>query len=506
MRQRTYLRERYRAYLGYSGELVVVIGLVHLAPLLGLLFYPAQGAAEVIGFLLASLPLIALGLGFARHFAPKEPLRVTVQEGSVILLLVYLTGLLVGTIPFMFATDLNFSQALFESTSAWTTTGLSIVDVTQASPLILLYRSTIQLAGGAGLAIIVLSALAGPLGYGLSVAEGRSDQLAPHVRQSAAIVLRLYVGYVAFGIIGLRLAGMTWFDAVNHAFTAISTAGFGTQPDSIAHWDSAAVEAVLVVLMLLGAINFLTAYIFIRGKWRVVKRNGEIRMMAVLLPLACLLLLVVTTLGLYPSAEKSVRVAIFEATSALSTTGFSTINYQDWNDFGWLVMIVLMLIGGGAGSTAGGLKQYRVYIVYKAIVWEFRRSFMPPHAVNEPAIWQGERRDLLNDRQVRQVALFVGLYFSVWLLCVGVMTAHGYSLRDSLFESASALSTVGLSGGMTHPDMPLMVLWTQILAMFLGRLEFFAVIVGVLKVVNDARVLGFGNWLRRTEKGSTDHQ
>lgn len=497
MRQRTYLRQRYRAYLGYSGELVVVIGLMHLAPLLGLLFYPAQGATEIIGFLLASLPLIALGLGFAHHFAPKEPLRVTVQEGSVILLLVWGLGLLAGTIPFMFAADLNFSQAFFESTSAWTTTGLSVVDVTQASPLILLYRSTIQLAGGAGLAIIVLSALAGPLGYGLSVAEGRSDQLAPHVRQSAAIVLRLYVGYAVVGIIGLWAAGMSWFDAVNHAFTAISTGGFSTQPDSIGYWDSVVIEAVILVLMLLGTTNFLTAFVLLKGKWRVVKRNGEVRLMLVILPIAVVLLLNGITLALYPSVSKAIRVAIFETTSALSTTGFSTVSYQSWNDFGWLVLIVLMLIGGGAGSTAGGLKQYRVYIVYKAIVWEFRRTFMPPHAVNEPAIWQGERRDLLSDRQVRQVALFIGLYFSVWLLCVGVMTAHGYSLRDSLFESASTLSTVGLSGGVTHPDMPLMVLWTQILAMFLGRLEFFAVIVGILKVVSDARVLGLGKWLRR---------
>lgn len=150
----------------------------------------------------------------------------------------------------MIAQKLNFTQALFESVSGWTTTGLSVVDVTQCSRLILLWRSIMQLAGGAGLAIIMLAAIVGPVGPALSIAEGRTDQLVPHVRKSAKMVLLIYAGYAAVGILAYHLAGLPLFDSINHSFAAISTGGFSTQPESIGHWDSVLVEAVTLPLMI----------------------------------------------------------------------------------------------------------------------------------------------------------------------------------------------------------------------------------------------------------------
>jgi trk system potassium uptake protein TrkH len=389
----------------------------------------------------------------------------------------------------MIEADLNFSQAVFEATSAWTTTGLSVVDVESASPLILFYRSLLQLAGGAGLAIITMSAIAGPIGYGLSIAEGRGEQLAPHIRDSTNIVLSLYAGYVIFGIGALYVTGMSLFDAVNHSFSALSTGGFSTRVASIGYWDNPGVEAATILLMLLGTINFLTAYTLLRGRFRAVFKNGELRLMVALSALVVPSLFFIVTHDLYTSAGKALRVAIFETISAMSTTGFSTVGYTDWPDFGWLMLALLMIIGGGTGSTAGGIKQYRIYILYKAIIWELRKSFMPAHMVNEPAVWRGDRRQLLSDYQVRQVALFIGLYGTVFVLGSAIMTAYGYSLHETFFEFASSLGTVGLSVGVTAPDMPFAVMWTQIVAMVLGRLEFFAVLVGIFKLMGDCRVM-----------------
>jgi trk system potassium uptake protein TrkH len=486
MRYKQYLRQRYRALLGYSGQIIALIGLFHLVPLLLLLVYP-QEIHVAGGFILAGAPLVVVGLLAWRWFTPKEPLSLSVQEGSVVVLAVWLLALLSATVPLMYATPLNFVQALFESTSGWTCTGLTVIDVAQTSPIVLFYRSFIQLAGGAGFAIIALSAVAGSFSAGLVAAEGRTDQLAPHVRQSASIVLTMYSGYTILGILALRLAGMDWFDSVNHAFTAVATAGFSTRTTSIGYWDNPAIEAVLIVLMLLGAINFFIAYTFLRGKVRAVIRSGEIRLMTALIGGGAVLLLLVTTSHIYPTLEKAVRVALFELVSALTTTGFSTVDYRTWPDFGWLVLILAMLFGGGTGSTAGGIKLLRIYIVYKAMEWEIRRAFMPRHMINEPAIWQGDRRTLLDDRQVRQVALFIGLYLSVFLVGSGLMMAYGYSLKESLFEFASTLGTTGLSVGVTSPNLPPVLLLAQSFAMLLGRLEFFAVIVGAIKLLSDLR-------------------
>lgn len=459
-----------------------------LVPLIVILFYPSE-MIYAGSFLLPGLPLLFAGLIIWHFLAPRETPNLTLQEGAVIVIFTWIIAILIGTVPLMITSHLTFSQAIFESTSGWTTTGLSVVDVTEAPQIILFFRSFIQLAGGAGFAIIALSAIAGSFSAGLVGAEGRTDQLAPHVRHSANIVLTIYSGYVVLGTIALKLAGMGWFDATNHAFTALSTGGFSTRLESIGYWDSPVIEAVILVLMLLGTINFVVAYTFLRGKFRIGLRSGELHLLGLLLIAGTSLLLLFVTTSLYPSTEKSLRVAVFEAASAITTTGFATVDYRPWPAFGWLILIIFMLIGGGTGSTAGGIKQLRIYIIYKAVIWEIRKAFLPRHTLNEPAIWQGENRSLLSAQQVRQTAVFIGLYLFLFLFGSGMMMIYGYPMQESFFEFASTLGTVGLSVGVTSADMPTPLLWIQSIGMVLGRLEIFTVIIGGLKLTIDSRKL-----------------
>ncbi len=484
MRYVEYLRQRYKAILGYTGLLSLLVSLLILSPLALLIVYQDE-LSRAWGLLLPGLALAIPSLWLWRRLKPRTPVSLTMQEGAIIVVLTWLLAILVGTIPFAAISGLNFTQAVFESTSAWTTAGLSVLDVSRASRLILFYRSVLQLAGGAGLAILMLSALAGPVGPGLTIAEGRSEQLLPHVRRSARLVLSIYTGYVIVGILALALAGMSWFDAINHAFTALSTGGFSTRAESIAYWHDPAIESVIIALMLLGTLNFLTAYTLLRGKVRAAARSSEVRQTGLLLLFGAVVLFFGVTRGLYPTLGEGLRTAAFNAVSALSTTGFATVDYRQWNGLGLLVLILFMLIGGGTGSTAGGIKQYRIYILYKGLVWEFRRRLLPRSAVSEPDIWRGEQRHFISDRQLRQIAMFVFLYLVVFFASAGLIAAHGYPLQDSLFESASALSTVGISVGITAPDAPAGVLWVEIVAMFLGRLEFFTIVIGLIRLVND---------------------
>ena len=483
------LAEQYRQMGGYMGGVWVVIGLTIVAPLLA---YPVWGSGvqEIGAFLLPGGGLAAVGGLMAWRWWPRQPtLPPSFLDGTVIILLAWLTAIGVGSIPLAWLNNLTFTQAMFESTSGWTTTGLSVLDVTAVSPLTLLYRSTIQLAGGAGFAIIMLTALVGPVGTGLSSAEGRAEQLLPNVRRSAILVLKLYVWYNIFGIIALTLAGMTVFDAINHAFTALSTGGFSTRAESIGYWDSPLVEAVIIVLMLLGTVNFVVGYTLLQGKWRAVLRTGEIKTLGFLLATAIPITFFGVTWGLYPTLDKSVRVAIFEITSAISTCGFGTVGYGNWPSLGILIMIMMMLVGGGSGATAGGIKQYRVYLLYRALLWEIKRLFLPQRVQTAPTIWHAEELRFVNDAQIRQTALYVFLHVLTFLIGSLIIAAHGYSLSESMFELASSVSTIGLSVGVTAPNAPTAVLWTQIVVMFLGRLEFFAVLAGLGRLWQDGRRL-----------------
>ena len=488
MREKEYLKNRYDAMLSSVGMILILSGFLMLTPFLVLFAYPGE-AVHALAYGVPSGCLCLTGVLMRRIFRPTSKVTLSVQEGGVIVLFSWMVVILFSAWPFMAVLGIPFSRAVFESMSGWTTTGLSIVDVAAAGPMILMWRSITQLAGGAGLAIIMMSAIVGPTGVSISSAEGRSDQLVPHVKQSAQLVLIIYSCYSVVGTLAYWMAGMSLFDAVNHSFAAVSTGGFSTRAESIGYWNSPVIEAVTVPLMLLGNLSFVTAWFLWRGKLRLVARNGEIRLLAVLIPISVAAIFIFTCRALYTQIGKSIRVAVFETVTAITTTGFSTVSYGNWNALGVLVLIMLMLIGGGTCSTAGGIKQFRIYLVWKLVIWEIRRALIPRTAVMDRPIWEGNRRIFVDDARVRLVAVFIFLYLGIYGIGSMILCVCGFSLSDSLFEFASAIGTVGLSVGVTSAKMPDVALWTETFAMFLGRLEFFVVIISLIKLGRDGRLL-----------------
>ena len=486
MRELEHLKRRYAAVLSYTGAILLISSFLMFTPLLLLPFYP-QEIRHAPAFAIPAVLLGVIGLSLWRSFRYWRTQSLSVREGGVIVLITWVIVILFSAIPLSWAAGIPFSRAIFESVSGWTTTGLSVIDVRSVGQLVLIWRSIMQLAGGAGLAIIMMSAIVGRTGISISSAEGRTDQLVPQVRQSARLVLIIYTSYAVSGVIAYLLAGMPIFDAVNHSFAAISTGGFSTRPESIGFYNSIAIEAVTLPLMFLGNLSFVTAWYLWRGKFRVVFRNGEIRLLAIIVPISIALLFLFTSKSLYPHLEKSIRVAVFEIISAITTTGFSSVGYVEWNSFGVFLLIVLMLIGGGAVSTAGGIKQFRIHLLWKVTLWEIQRAFLPRTAVMERPIWNGDRRVFVDDARIRQINVFIFLYMAIYFTGTMVLCACGYSLSDSLFEFASAIGTVGLSVGVTAAAMPSPALWAETIAMFLGRLEIMVVLISLIEIVKDLK-------------------
>ncbi len=478
------MSDRYRAIVSYSGLMFILTGLLMLTPLFVLSAWP-QEIDQSGAFLIPAAVLLLMGLILRLLFRPRRKVVLSVQEGGIIVVISWVVACVFSAIPFMLLLGFNFTQAVFESVSGWSTTGLTLVDVLSASHLILIWRSITQYAGGAGLAIIMLSAITGPSGTGLAIAEGRTDQLVPHVRESAKRVMILYLGYAIYGIIAYVFAGMPVFDAVNHSMTAVATGGFSTRPESIGYWDSALIDSITITLMILGNLNFLTAYLILKGKLGAVYRNGEIRVLFVSVCTGAFLILLFGVFDLYPTFSKALRVSVFECVSAISGCGFTSTVYTSWRGIGYLVLTILMIIGGATCSTSGGLKQYRVYLLYKTVSWEIRKAILPPSAVIENYVWQGDGRDYIRDKRVVQAAAYIYIYILSFLIGTAVLACYGHSMTDAMFEFASAQGTVGLTVGITRIDSPGILLWTEIFGMFLGRLEFFIVFVSLLKVGKD---------------------
>jgi len=467
----------------------MIIGGALLSPLMLIIKFPGDW---IYGKYFLYSALLTFLLGYLFYFKlgyEEKDITLTLKEGGIIVVLSWIIAIFLSTLPFIWGLDMSWTQAIFEVVSGWTTTGLSVMDVSQTPTIYLFWRSIMQFLGGAGLAVIALSSILPMQGLGLYQAEGRTDQLLPHIRRSTKMIIQIYIGYTIAGIILYYVSGMSLFNAVNHSFAALSTGGFSTVTESIAHWNNIKIELVTIILMFLGTINFATHYTLLQGKFKKFFRNGEIKLMGLLLALFLPFVIFASLLGLYGSFNESLRTGSFQLISALSTTGYSTIDFNTWPVFANLIIILFMLIGGGTGSTAGGIKQYRIYIILKSIYWEIRRQFLPRNQVEENYVWRGEDKWYVKSKHIRDVANYIFLYLLTYFTGVCIFLINGYSLKNSLFEFASALGTVGLSTGITGSGTPGVILWTEIVGMLLGRLEIFIIIFSIVKLIKDFKYI-----------------
>ena len=485
MNYRRILLKRYEIILKYTASICFLLGISFLLPLITLIFYSGQGPYYEY-FLYPGLSLAVIGI-IAHYIISKsvEGVTLKLKEGGVIVILSWLIAIFASALPFIFGLNMSFTHGMFESVSGWTTTGLSVVTESETPRIFLLWRSLMQFMGGAGLAVIALSSILPLQGMGLYMAEGRDDKLMPHVKKSTKIILYIYLSYTIVGTVLYRFFGMNWFDAINHAMAALSTGGFSTRGASIGYWNNLNIEIVTIFLMFAGTVNFATNFTLLKGKVKSFFKNSEIKMMGMLLLISIPLLSFLALRSTSALLPETVREISFQLISALSTTGFGTVSISSLILPVIFVIIIFMIIGGGIGSTAGGIKQYRIFIMLKSIYWRIKSQFQSEHQIKENYIYKAENRIYISSDNISKIASFIALYLLTYSIGVFIFLAHDYSLIKSCFEFASAQGTVGLSMGITSAKAPNTILWTEIGGMFLGRLEFFIVFYTIVKIIDD---------------------
>lgn len=461
----------------YIGSVAMVIGCILLVPLIMLIPYP-QEIGDAKYFIIPGTLCIAAGYFLSHMGEEKYKWKNYKNKENIIVTLAWIMVIFLSSTPFVLTGKYNFTQAIFECTSGYSTTGLSVVDVTQTSHIFLFFRSVMLFVGGIGLVLVVITVLSDRYGMKLFEAEGHSDKMVPNLLQSARVIFLIYSGYIAGGTVLYIVFGMNWFDALNHAVAAISTGGFSTQAESIGYYHSTGIEVVTIVLMFLGGTNFMVHLALLKGRFRKVYTDCEFRLSLFIYPLSAVILAV---LAGYPAAKnmsEGVRMGLFQAVSAMSTTGFQTIDsFKNWSSPMLFIMILLMMIGGGAGSTAGGIKQYRVCIAVKEIAWNFRKKIGNKRTIVPEKITRCGEHIEVDGQLYRSNMDFIFLYIIFMGIGTMIFTCFGYSVQDSMFEMASSLSTVGLSVGITGYDAHPLILWTSTIGMFLGRLEIYIVFI-----------------------------
>ncbi|MFP3156082.1 TrkH family potassium uptake protein [Lachnospiraceae bacterium ZAX-1] len=464
------------------GRFMIFIGLLTLVPLTVLLF-DTKERNNAAAFLIPGVLSIVAGCfvcGKVKQVDEKvSEWQSPMQKGSLPVLFAWCFGFLAGALPFLISGKLDFIHALFESVSGWSTTGLTVIDVATTPRIFLFHRSFMQYCGGLGFILMMLILVQSKQAVNLFAAEGHPDRLMPNLKKTVQIIFFLYNAFLVLGTLLYRIFGMAWFDAICHTMSALSTAGFTTQQNSIGEYKNFAIETVTIILMLIGSTNFAVLLLLSRFRLRKMFRVTELRFLGALLLIFTPLIAFSLMGSLGMSLGESLLKALFGVITTFSTTGYSTMDYALWPPFAVGLLFPLMIIGGGVGSTAGGIKLSRTYLLLTAVRENIRKRFSSSRRVTSLYYYRAQGKTKIDHALISDTVGFAACYFGVLLVGTLLITvAEGCPLMDAMFEFTSAFGTVGISNGLTATANT-GTLIVEMIGMVLGRLEMFIVFIGV---------------------------
>lgn len=416
--------------------------------------------------------------------AYRQELRL--RDGFIVVVLFWTALSLVSALPFMLAPQphMSFTNAVFESVSGFTTTGATvIVGLDQLPQSILYYRQQLQFLGGMGIVVLAVAIfpMLGIGGMQLYRAETpgpmKDNKLTPRITETARALWYIYLGLTVACAAAYWLAGMSLFDAIGHSFSTISTGGFSTHDASMGHFNSALIDAIAIVFMLLGSINFAIHFIAwrqidIKLYWHDAEVRGFFIIVTAVIAITTAVLLMT---GGYPDFWDALRYGAFQVVSMITGTGFLTADFSVWPLFLPPLLIAIGFIGGCAGSTSGGMKVVRILLLYKQGLREIMRLIHPSAII---PVKIGQRS--LPDRVVEAVWGFSALYITSFILLSLALMATGLDLVTAFSGVATCLNLVGPGLGAVAANFAVVSdtgIWILSFAMLLGRLEVFTLLV-----------------------------
>jgi trk system potassium uptake protein TrkH len=469
------------------GKLLAQFSLVFIIPLIAAYIYnesfipfiAAMIVSFTTGILMSSIQpegeiKDALLKNWLEEFIPE---KIRYKEAFVIVSLSWLSVSLIGSIPYLFH-GINPVDAFFESISGFTTTGASVLVPERLPKSLLIWRSLTQWLGGMGIIVLFLAIFPSVAKKGSTLFQAEYPgvtitKIKPRLRDTAISLYLTYLLLSVLEIISLYLLGLSLFDAVNHTFTTLSTGGYSTHSESIAYFGDVRVEFTVAFFAALGGTNFALLYLLLKNNRRIFN-DTEFRVYVsfILIFSAILTALNLEKFGLFDSF----RYSLFQTVSIMTTTGYTTYDFDTWSDSARFLLLILMFIGGSSGSTAGGIKIVRIYMLIRYSILHIM-SAAEPRTVR--AIKYG--KTIIEKGQLENVAAFFVVYIFVFVISSLIITLSGYDIVTSVSATAATLGNVGPGLGLAGAGENYASFLTHIklllcFNMWMGRLELFTVI------------------------------
>ncbi len=462
------------------GILLIVLGTAMLAPYaLQVIFNEGSHS-----FISASFVTIFIGILFILANLEKE-FKLNLRQTFLFSSLAWVMVATFGSLPFVLSTqDFSFSEAFFESMSGITTTGATIISDLDNSPKsILLWRAIMQWLGGIGIVVMAITIL--PLlkvgGMQLFKMEGpdSTEKILPRTIEVATIIISTYIVLTFLCSFFYWMFGMTIFDSISHAMTTIATGGFSTHNDSIGFFKSSNIEIIASIFIISGSIPFISYLKFARGNRKVFFQDVQIKGLIYLLAISIFIMFFYL---LFINYEKgflnNIRISSFNVISILSGTGYVTDDFGLWGKFSLIFFLLLMFIGGCAGSTACGIKIFRLQMLLIFLKNQIKKLISP-----NSVIITKYNNQKISDDFINSVIIFIFTFLFIFLIIAMLLSISGLDFITSLSGAASSISNVGpglgdiIGPNGNYKEIPDISKWILSVGMLLGRLELFAVLV-----------------------------
>jgi len=475
----------------YTGYIIFGIAVLMGIPLITSLLMAEWNPALDFVISMSVSVIIGLLMMLLGRRTRTDELQVDWKFGFIIAALSWIMLMFLCSIPYLLSGHTkSLLDGCFDVMSGFTTTGLVLTqNLDHLSTGLNMWRHMLTFIGGQGMVVLALSFLGKHIGgaYKIYCGEGKDIKLVPNVKYTARIIWKISVIYLFTGTLALWICGMVIGLSPLSAFlhglyifeSAWSTGGFAPNTQNMMYYHSFAYEVMTIVFFVLGSPNFGLHYAIWQGKKKEMIKNVEVQSFFITsFLLSALAVLKLSQSGVYTNAVSCFRRIVYNVLSAHTTTGFGNVYAaqfaNEWGDFGILVMVIAMLIGGSACSTAGGFKGLRVSIVFKGIISDVKKILSPERSIRVIK-YHHIKDNVLDDGTVRASALVIVCYVVLFAITTLLGTFYGYPLAESAFEAASVTGNVGLSIGVTGAAAPALLKVQYILAMYLGRLEFLSV-------------------------------
>ena len=467
----------YKTVFFTLGILQIILGLFMLLPIITQFTYSEIDPS----FVGASLITIVMGTLFYITNLDHDK-KLNLQQAFLLTALSWLTVAIFGSLPFIFSSmEFSVTDSFFESMSGITTTGSTIIsDLENAPKSILLWRAILQWLGGIGIVVMVITLMPIMNVGGMQLFKiSNNDSLEKIMPKSKEIGLRLiyiYLGLTTLCALTYKIFGLGNFDSLTHSMTTVATGGFSNYNESIGYFNNIYIEISSMIFMILGSLPFIAYIKFINGDKKILISDVQIKTFLKIIVGAVFVLSIYLIVN--NDYQLNLRSVFFSVISIITGTGYVNAEFDQWGSFPLTLFLVLMFIGGCAGSAAGGIKIFRIQILYLLIIKQLKKIIYP----NGIFIIK-YNKNFVDDRFIASIISFIFLYFVIFLLLTAILSLTGLDFITAISGAASSISNVGPGLGSTigssgnFSSLPDIAKWALTLGMILGRLELFTILV-----------------------------